>query len=149
MESWTVGPHFHDLSSLHTINLMYQMLTQSQEMVLLDSRVFSLGDGLLGSPVPRVLVAITLNSYSVQGNKSTTVTFSEFPSMSAGAREKSTNFILQCQNVRAKVWYVKTLYYTGCALPPFIKNIIKTTMTLHFWIRFLHFKFLSHDLIIL
>ncbi|TNN71666.1 hypothetical protein EYF80_018017 [Liparis tanakae] len=51
-------------------------------------RVLSLGDGLLGSPFPRVLVAITLNSYSTQGNRSTTVAISSFPSTSAGAAAK-------------------------------------------------------------
>lgn len=63
------------------------------DVVLPDSRVFSLLDGLLGSPVPRVLVAVTLNSYSVQGNKSTTLADSAFPSTSAGAAKKNNKKI--------------------------------------------------------
>lgn len=65
------------------------------DVILPACRVLCLSDGLLGSPVPRVLVAITLNSYSVQGNKSTTVAVSSFPSTSAGATEKCTDFTLQ------------------------------------------------------
>lgn len=55
------------------------------------SRVLSLGDGLLGSPEPRILAAMTLNSYSVQGDKFTTVAVPAFPSTSAGARRKNSH----------------------------------------------------------
>lgn len=61
-----------------------------ENIFLPASIVFCLDEGLLGSPVPRVLVAMTLNSYSVQGNKPTTVAVSVFPSTSAGAVEKCT-----------------------------------------------------------
>lgn len=85
MESWTVDSHSYDLSvTLYSISLNIL----SQDTILPASMVFSLRDGLLGSPVPSVLVAITLNSYSVQGNKFTTVAVSVFPSTSTGARKK-------------------------------------------------------------
>lgn len=41
-------------------------------------------EGLLGSPVPMLLVARTLNSYSTQGLKSVTVADSCFPPSSSG-----------------------------------------------------------------
>lgn len=53
------------------------------------SSVVVLLEGSLGSPVPRAFVAMTRNSYSVQGSKSTTVTISAFPSTLRGA-EKHT-----------------------------------------------------------
>lgn len=89
-----------------------------QDLILPASSDLSLGDGLLGSPVPRVLVAITLNSYSVQGNKSTTVAVSAFPSTSAGAKEMCTNVILQCQSVAAS-------YNTSYAVLQFNKLSLK------------------------
>lgn len=123
MESWAVVPLFHDLSyySDFSINLTCHMLAQSQDIILPACSVLSLGDGLLGSPVPRVLVAITLNSYSVQGNKSTTVAVSAFPSTSTGAIERYTLFILQCKNVKVLTHYVKMLYNTSYAVLQFIK----------------------------
>lgn len=123
---------FYITLTLYSINLMFHMLAQSQDTILPASSVLSLGDGLLGSPVPRVLVAITLNSYSVQGNKSTTVAVSAFPSTSAGAKEKCTNLILQCQNFKAIAHYAKTLYNTGHAVLQFNRKIFKTTVKLHF-----------------
>lgn len=114
----------------------------SQDMVLPASRVLSLRDGLLGSPVPSVLVAVTLNSYSVQGNKSTTVAVSVLPSTSAGARRKCSFHFVQ-----AIARYVKTLYSTNCSVPQFDKNILKTAMNFHFWNPFLYFESLWHEIL--
>lgn len=50
--------------------------------------VLILCDGILGSPVPRVFVAIIRNSYSIHGIKSITVADSMFPSISAGSKKK-------------------------------------------------------------
>lgn len=135
-----MGPHFHDLSSYSSYHKSCVCTELSQDIILRASRVLSLGDGLLGSPVPRVLVAITLNSYSVQGSKSTTVAFSLSPSTSAGAAKKCTDFILQCQNFRA----IALKHYTILT-----KNILKTTTKFHFWNPFLYFKSMRHGLIIL
>lgn len=63
------------------------------DLILLASKVLSFGDGLLGDPVPRVFVAITLNSYSVHGDKSITVAISSFPSTTAGATGKCVGFV--------------------------------------------------------
>lgn len=51
--------------------------------------VLILGDGMLGSPVPRVFVAIIRNSYSIHGIKSITVADSIFPSISDGSKKKN------------------------------------------------------------
>lgn len=48
-------------------------------------------EGLLGSPVPIVLVARTLNSYSTQGLKSVTVADSCFPPSSSGTERHHRN----------------------------------------------------------
>lgn len=48
-------------------------------------------EGWLGSPVPMVLVAKTLNSYSTQGLKSMTVADSCFPPSSSGTERHHTN----------------------------------------------------------
>lgn len=45
------------------------------------------GEGSLGGPVPSVLVAVTLNSYSVQGIRLMTVAISAFPSTLTGAED--------------------------------------------------------------
>ena len=135
MESWTVVPRYHDLLS-YSDSLSHKsfvsMSTWSQDTILLASRVFSFGDGLLGSPVPRVLEAITLNSYSAQGNKSTTVAVSAFPSISAGARRKCADFIF-----RATAHYVKKLYSAPYPVLHLNENVLNTTMKSLFWSPFL------------
>lgn len=50
--------------------------------------VLILCDGILGSPVPKVFVAIIRNSYSIHGIKSITVADSIFPSISDGSKKK-------------------------------------------------------------
>lgn len=49
-------------------------------------------DGILGSPVPKVLVAIIRNSYSIHGINSITWADSIFPSVSAGSKQKQNYF---------------------------------------------------------
>lgn len=51
-------------------------------------------DGLLGSPVPMLLVAKTLNSYSTQGLKSMTAADSCFPPSSSGTERHHRNDLL-------------------------------------------------------
>lgn len=48
--------------------------------------VLILFEGMLGSPVPKVLVATTRNSYSIHGIKSTAFAASMFPSMIGGSK---------------------------------------------------------------
>lgn len=48
--------------------------------------VLILWDGILGSPVPKVFVAIIRNSYSIHGIKSITLADSMFPSISDGSK---------------------------------------------------------------
>lgn len=48
-------------------------------------------DGLLGSPVPMVLLARTRNSYSTQGLRSITVAVSCRPPMASGTGKKKQN----------------------------------------------------------
>lgn len=50
--------------------------------------VLILCDGILGSPVPKVFVAIIRNSYSIHGIRSITVADSIFPSISDGSKKK-------------------------------------------------------------
>lgn len=64
-------------------------------------------DGLLGSPVPILLVAKTLNSYSTQGLKSMTVADSCFPPSSSGTerhhRKSGSGKKLQAQSLVSKL----------------------------------------------
>lgn len=60
-------------------------------------------DGLLGSPVPMVLLARTRNSYSTQGLRSITVAVSRWPPTTSGtgithtvALSVSRNFVRVC-----------------------------------------------------
>ncbi len=60
-------------------------------------------DGLLGSPVPMVLLARTRNSYSTQGLRSITVAVSRWPPTTSGTGIKQTvppsvsrNFVCVC-----------------------------------------------------
>lgn len=67
-----------------------KVFTERTEGDRRDSRaslVVIRGEGSLGGPVPSVLVAVTLNSYSVQGIRLITVAISAFPSTLTGAED--------------------------------------------------------------
>lgn len=60
-------------------NLIFSVYVRAPSVLILC-------DGILGSPVPKVFVAIIRNSYSIHGIKSITVADSMFPSISDGSK---------------------------------------------------------------
>lgn len=65
---------------------VWKKLTETR--VLPAALVFSRADGLLGSPIPTLLLATTRNSYSTQGLKSTTVALWVLPLTTSGTKGK-------------------------------------------------------------
>lgn len=72
---------------------VWKKMTESRDLPA--AFVFSRADGLLGSPIPTLLLATTRNSYSTQGLRSTTVALRVLPLMTSGTKGKinmSMNF---------------------------------------------------------
>ena len=79
-----------EMSRLYTDNELVQCLHSPA------SRVVTLRDGSLGSPVPNVLVAMTRNSYSEYGIKPSTVAVSALPSTIGGAGKRQNAWGSRC-----------------------------------------------------